>query len=64
MASKIYHYAVPVVNNSFISDAREQDYKEIASIEVFDEMTEAELDAELKDVGIPENAIVLYVTRL
>lgn len=64
MASKIYHYAIPVVNNSFISDARAHDYKEIASIEVFDGMTDAELDAELKDVGIPENAIVLYVASV
>ena len=64
MGSKIYHYAIPVVNNRYISDARSCNYKEVGSIEIFDDMTDAEIDAELKDVGIPENAIVLYVTNV
>lgn len=62
--NKIYTYAIPVKKTDYITDARNPyDFIEVGEVEVYDGMTADELDSECRNVGIPDNAIVI-ATRL
>lgn len=58
--NKIYTYAIPIAKNGRIIDARNAyTYDIIAEVEVYDGMTDEELEATKREIGIPDNAVVV-----
>ncbi len=58
--NKIYTFAVPVNKQGYIIDARNAfDWRVVGEVEVYEGMSFTELEREKRNIGIPENAVVI-----
>ena len=57
--NKIYTFAIIKRSNEIISDARARDFTVVAEMEVYDGMPESEFEKTRKEIGIPDNAVVI-----
>lgn len=59
--NKIYTFGVPKLVKDRIVDARASNYTIVGEMEVYDGMSDKEFDKTRKEIGIPDNAVVLCV---
>ena len=59
--NKIYTFAIIKRSNERISDARARDFMAVGEMEVYDGMPESEFEKTRREIGIPDDAIVISV---
>lgn len=59
--NKIYTFAVVKQSNERISNARSSNFTVVGEMEVYDGMPESEFEKTRKEIGIPDNAVVISV---
>lgn len=59
--NKIYTFAIIKRSNERISDARARDFMTVGEMEVYDGMPESEFEKTRREIGIPDDAIVISV---
>lgn len=59
--NKIYTFATIKRSNERISDARARDFMVVGEMEVYDGMPENEFEKTRREIGIPDNAVVISV---
>ena len=59
--NKIYTFAIIKRSNERISDERARDFMVVGEMEVYDGIPESEFEKKRKEIGIPDNAVVISV---
>ena len=59
--NKIYTFAVVKLSNERISNARSSNFTVVGEMEVYEGMPESEFEKTRKEIGIPDNAVVISV---
>ena len=59
--NKIYTFAIIKRSNERISDARARNFMVVGEMEVYDGMPESEFEKTRREIGIPDDAIVISV---
>ena len=59
--NKIYTFAVVKPSNERISNARSINFTVVGEMEVYEGMPESEFEKTRKEIGIPDNAVVISV---
>ena len=57
--NKIYTFAVVNPSNERISNARSSNFTVVGEMEVYEGMPESEFEKTRKEIGIPDNAVII-----